>query len=71
MHGSVFDIATGNTQRKSETGVDHDGIAWVSGQGGTRATDLYGAEAFLLEVAGVTPDVPDVGTPTHTDWFLV
>jgi hypothetical protein len=71
MHGSVFDIATGNTQRKGEAGVDHDGIAWVSGQGSTRTTDLCGTDAFLLEVAGVTPDVPDVGTPTHADCFLV
>ena len=61
----------GNTHRKGEIDVDHDGIAWVSGHGGTRGlTDpLRGDTAFLLEVAGVTPG-PDVGTPAHADWFL-
>jgi hypothetical protein len=41
-----------------QSGTDHEG--------GTRVT-----EPFLLEVAGVTPTVQDVGTPTYTDWLLM
>jgi hypothetical protein len=66
MHGSVYDIDGGNFRRNSQTEADHGGIAWVSGQGGIPLADL-----FLLEVAGVTPSVQDVGVPTHTDWLLV
>ena len=31
-------------------------------------TEIQGNYAFLLEVAGITPDI---GTPTHTDWLWV
>jgi len=61
-----YDIDGGNTHRKGEVDVDNDGIAWVSGRGGTRG---YAEDAFLLEVAGVTPNAQDAGTP-HADWFL-
>jgi hypothetical protein len=66
--GGEYDIDGGNTHRK--TGVELDGIAWVSGQGGTRLTEVT-ETGFLLEVAGVTPALPDVGVPTPTDWLLV
>jgi hypothetical protein len=68
MPGSEYDIDGGNyAVKKSQSAADHDGgIAWVSGQGGTRVTD-----PFLLEVAGVTPTAQDVGPPLHTDWLLV
>ena len=64
-----YDIDGGNFARKGQAAFDQDGIAWVSGQGGTRGqTDpLHSETAFLLEVAGVTPNVQDAGT----GWFLV
>ena len=68
-----YDIDGGNTHRRTLTsdgngknGVDDHGIAWVSGQGGIRLVD-----PFLLEVAGITPQVQGVGMPTDTDWLLV
>jgi hypothetical protein len=66
-----YDIATGNRHGKGEADVDHDGIAWVSGQGGTRgATDpLHATDTFLLEVAGITPHGQDGGA-LQADWFL-
>lgn len=60
-----YDIDGGNTHPK-EIDVDHAGIAWVSGQGGTRG---YAEDTFLLEVAGVTPNPQDGGTPP-ADWLL-
>ena len=62
-----YDIATGSWPRKAALDVDDHGIAWISGRGGIRG--LTGEYAFLLEVAGVSPD-QDAGTPTQADWFL-
>jgi hypothetical protein len=61
-----YDVATGNnTHRKGEVDVDDTGIAWVSGRGGVRG---YADDTFPLEVVGVTPHGPDVGT---ADWLMV
>lgn len=61
-----YDIATGSNHRKGEIDADNDGIAWVSGKGGTRGLAEH---TFLLEVAGVTPG--ESGGPPHTDWLFV
>lgn len=66
-----YDIATGSWPRMGDD-VDNDGIAWVSGRGGTRGLTepVLSETAFLLEVAGATPHMQDVATPAHADWSL-